>query len=186
MNNPRLAIRYAKSLIDLAMEQKKLKEVYNDILFLQTICTSSKEFVSILNSPVIKPDKKNKIIHALTTGKIDPLTDSFLKLLTLKGREISLPEIISSFIDQYNSINKIQKVKLTTAVAVGDEIKNTFIRDLKTEGVKEIQLESVVDPDIIGGFVLETQGKLIDASIARDLRDIRKQFMDNDYAFKLR
>ena len=107
MNNPRLAIRYAKSLIDLAMEQKKLKEVYNDILFLQSICRSSKEFVAILNSPVIKPDKKNKIIHAITTGKIDPLTESFLKLLTLKGREISLPEIINSFIDQYNSINKI-------------------------------------------------------------------------------
>jgi F-type H+-transporting ATPase subunit delta len=186
MNNPRLAIRYARSLVGLAQEQNKLEEVYKDMMFLQSICKSNRDFVAVLNSPVIKADKKSHIIEAITKGRIGNLTASFLKLLSLKGRDLNLPEIISAFIEQYNTIKKIRKVKITTAVAVSDEIKNTLLKDFKTDGVNEIQLESVVNPDIIGGFILEAEGKLVDASIARDLKDIQKQFLTNDYLFKLR
>ena len=186
MHNPRLAERYAKSLIDLSSEQKNLDEVYKDIIFLQTVCNTSKEFVAILNSPVIKPDKKSQILKAITENKVNKLTGSFIRLITIKGREINLPGIISSFIEQYNVIKKIRKVKLTTAVEVSDEIKNSFIKDLKTEGIKEIQLQSIIDPAIIGGFILETDGKLADASVAKDLRDIKKQFANNEYIYNLR
>ena len=61
MLNPRLAGRYAKSLIDLANEQNQLEPVYNDMLLLQSICKNSPEFVSILKSPVIPSDKKELI-----------------------------------------------------------------------------------------------------------------------------
>jgi F-type H+-transporting ATPase subunit delta len=186
MNNPRLAIRYAKSLIGLAQEKNKLEEVYKDIIFLQGICKSSREFVVILNSPVIKPDKKNQILQAITKGKISEMTSGFLRLLTIKGRELNLPEIISAFIAQYNTIKKIRKVKITTAVAVSDDIKNTLLKEFKTSEINEIQLESVVNPNIIGGFIIETDGKLVDASVSRDLKDIQKQFLRNDYLFKLR
>jgi F-type H+-transporting ATPase subunit delta len=186
MNNPRLAIRYARSLVGLAQEQKKLEEVYKDMMFLQSVCKSNRDFVAVLNSPVIKADKKSHIIEAITNGRIGTLTASFLKLLSLKGRDLNLPEIISAFIEQYNTIKKIRKVRITTAVAVSDEIKNALLKDFKTAEVNEIQLESVVNPDIIGGFILEAEGKLVDASIARDLKDIQKQFLTNDYLFKLR
>jgi F-type H+-transporting ATPase subunit delta len=186
MNNPRLAIRYAKSLVELAQEQKKLDEVYKDMMFLQSICKSNRDFVAVLNSPVIKADKKSQIIEAVTKGQIGTLTASFLKLLSLKGRDLNLPEIISAFIEQYNTIRKIKKVKITTAVAISDEIKNTLLKDFKTSDINDIQVESVVDPEIIGGFILETEGKLVDASVSRDLKDIQKQFQSNDYIFKLR
>jgi F-type H+-transporting ATPase subunit delta len=186
MNNPRLAIRYAKSLVELAQEQKKLDEVYKDMMFLQSICKSNRDFVAVLNSPVIKADKKSQIIEAVTKGSIGNLTASFLKLLSVKGRDLNLPEIISAFIEQYNTIKKIKKVKITTAVAISDEIRNTLLKDFKTSDINDIQVDSVVDPEIIGGFILETDGKLVDASVSRDLKDIQKQFQSNDYIFKLR
>jgi len=186
MNNPRLAIRYAKSLVGLAQEQNKLEEVYKDVMFLQAICKSNRDFVAVLNSPVIKADKKSHIIEAVTKDKIGTLTSSFLKLLSIKGRDLNLPEIISAFIEQYNTIKKIRKVKITTAVAISDEIKNSLLKDFKTSDINDIQVESVVNPDIIGGFILETEGKVVDASVARDLKDIHKQFESNDYIFKLR
>ena len=187
MTNPRLAIRYSKSLLDLAQEKGQLEEAFNDMKLLDTICKSSREFRNVLNSPIIKEDKKNKIIEAVTAGKISKLTASFIKLLGIKNRESNLPEIISAFIDQYNVAKGIHKVKLTTAVDISDEIKNDFINKIKiSEGIKNIELETVVDESLVGGFVLEMEGYLADSSIRRDLNDVQKQFMNNDYIQKLR
>lgn len=187
MTNPRLAIRYAKSLLDLAQEQGKLEEVFNDIKMLDNICKSSREFANVLKSPIIKEDKKNKIIESVTEGRISLLTSSFIKLLGSKGRESNLVEIISAFIDQYNIVKGIHKVKLTTAVEVSDAVKNDFISKIKaSEGIENIELEASVDDSLVGGFVLEMEGWKADASIRRDLMDVQKQFLNNDYIQKLR
>ena len=187
MTNPRLAIRYAKSLLDLAQEQGKLEEVYTDIKMLDNICKSSREFANVLKSPIIKEYKKNKIIESVTEGRISLLTSSFIKLLGSKGRESNLVEIISAFIDQYNIVKGIHKVKLTTAVEVSDAVKNDFISKIKaSEGIENIEMETSVDDSLVGGFVLEMEGWKADASIRRDLMDVQKQFLNNDYIQKLR
>lgn len=187
MQNPRLAQRYAKSLVDLSEEMNQLDPVYEDIVLLHKICNQSREFVLMLKSPIISADKKNKIITAVTKNKISKISDTFIKLLCAKNRESLLPEIISSFIEQYNTIRGIHKVKLTTAIAVTEEIKSAFIEKIETEyAIKNIVLETNVNENLIGGFVLEMEGKLIDASILRDLNDIKKQFANNDWIHKLR
>ncbi len=187
MTNPRLAVRYAKSLLDLAAEQNQLDAVFNDMKLLDNICKTNSDFANVLKSPIIKADKKNKIIDSVTTGRISTLTASFIKLLGGKGRESNLPEIISAFIEQYNISKGIHKAKLTTAVELTETMKNDFIAKIKTaEGVENIELETAVNESLIGGFVLEMEGKLADASILRDLRDVKKQFLNNDYIHRLR
>jgi F-type H+-transporting ATPase subunit delta len=70
---------------------------------------------------------------------------------------------------------------------VSDEIKNSFIQKIKgATDIKFIELESKVNEKLIGGFTLEMDGKLIDASILRDIKDVKKQFANNDYINKLR
>jgi F-type H+-transporting ATPase subunit delta len=187
MNNPRLATRYAKSLLDLATEQGQVDAVYADMKLLQAIFKSNPDFTAVLRSPIIKADKKGKIVDAVTTGRIGTLSAAFNTLLMKKGREENLPEIAGAFIEQYNSINGIRKVKLTTATAITEELKNTILSQVKGDTpVEKIELETAVKDELIGGFVLETGGTLVDASILRDLKDIRKQFMNNDYIHKLR
>ncbi len=187
MANPRLARRYAKSLIDLAVELNQLNIVHDDIMLLDSICKQSREFVVMLKSPIIPGDKKYKVIQALIHEKISRTTQTFIKLVNSKNRESGLPEIISAFIEQFNKIKGIHKVKLTTATAVSDEIKNSFINQIESSAsINNIELESIVDEKIIGGFVLEMEGKLVDASILRDLNDVKKQFQNNDYIHKLR
>ena len=97
MPNPRLAARYAKSLIDLSTERGQLEKVYTDMQFLQAICKQSSEFVNLLRSPIIKADKKDAIIQAITKGRIGELTKAFMKLVVSKGRERDMPEIINGF-----------------------------------------------------------------------------------------
>ena len=111
MQNPRLSERYAKSLIDLSTELKQLDAVHEDMVLLQSICKQSREFVLMLNSPIINADKKHKIINAITDGKISKITQTFIQLLCSKNRETNLPGIVASFIEQFNKIKGIHKVK---------------------------------------------------------------------------
>ena len=104
-----------------------------------------------------------------------------------KGRESNLPEIAAAFITQYKQKKNIYIVKLTTATTVSDDLKNAIINQVKaTSGMQNIELETFIDEKIIGGFVLQTGDKLIDASIAYDLRNIAKQFDNNDFIYKIR
>lgn len=187
MHNPRLAGRYAKSLIDLAREKDQLEEVYQDMLLLQGICRSSRPFVNLLKSPIIKADKKAQILNEITRDKISHITNSFNNLMIAKGREETLPEIIEAFINMYNGIKGIFKVKLTTAQPVSEELKQNIVnRFTATTAMQNIELEAVVKEELIGGFMLEFNNNLIDASVLRDLRDIKKQFMENIYIQKIR
>ena len=187
MNNPRLAQRYAKSLIDLAKEMNQLEEVYNDVLFLQKVVKISREFVAMLDSPVINSDKKISIISAISGNNISKITDSFIKLLCRKNREDNLPGILTSFVEQYNRFKGIHTARLTTAVPVSDLIQKEFESKIKaSSNIHYLKLETKVNEKLIGGFVLEMDGKLVDASILRDLNDVKKQFDNNEYMHKLR
>ncbi len=187
MQNPRLAGRYAKSLVDLAIEQGKLDVIYNDMLGLQHICNSSDEFVQMIKSPIVKGDKKQAIVKAVTGGNIDTMTEGFVNLVITKGREFFLPEIISSFISIYKEKNNINDVVLTTSEPIEEDLKKALeIKIAQQLQGKKIELKTLVNPALIGGFVLEANNNLFDASILRDLNDIKKQFLKNEYVPDIR
>ena len=80
MPNLRLANRYAKSLVDLAIEKDQLETVYTDMKYLQAVCAVSKEFVNLLRSPVVQTDKKRAILKAITLDKVSELISLFNNL----------------------------------------------------------------------------------------------------------
>ena len=187
MNNPRLAGRYAKSLLDLATEQNQVDIVYADMKWLHSICKSNPDFVMVLKSPIIKPLVKAKIIGSITDGRVNKLTTAFIELLVKKAREINLPEIAMAYIDQFNKLRNIHKVKITTAEPISDDMMQNIMTNVKAiPGTQTYEVETHIDNELIGGFLLETDGTLVDASILRDLKDIQKQFMNNDYLHRIR
>lgn len=187
MPNPRLANRYAKSLLDLSLEKGQLEKVFADMQWLQAVCKSSREFINLLRSPVIKGDKKIKILDIVTDGNISDLTAAFNRLLVRKTRESHLPEIITAFISQYKRHKNIHTVKLTTATPVSENLKNEIMEHIRDNSdMKNIELETSVDENLIGGFVLQAGDKLVDGSIAYDLKTIARQFENNDFIYKVR
>jgi F-type H+-transporting ATPase subunit delta len=187
MPNPRLAGRYAKSLVDLAIERHQLEEVYNDMQYLKAVLKSSPELVNVLRSPIINSDKKQNILTGITKANISELTAAFNTLLISKNREEYIPEIIVAVIGLYNQLKGIHTVKLTTAAALSEELKASIVDKLKAEtSMQRIELETHIKEELIGGFVLEFNNNLVDASIARDLRDISKQFSQNIYVQQIR
>jgi len=187
MPNPRLASRYAKSILDLAVEKDQLETVYADVQWLQQLLKKSRDFANLLRSPIIKNERKEKIVDAVINGKVSEVTGSFVHLLITKGRENNLAEIITAFIAQYKQHKNIYTVKLTTAVPVTDELKKSIIDQIrKTSEMQNIELETTVDQNLIGGFVLQAGDKLIDTSVAYDLKQIARQFENNDFVYRIR
>lgn len=187
MQNPRLASRYAKSLLDLAVEQNQLDATLADVQQIDSVCQQSREFTNMLRSPIITADKKKAVINAVFGNNLAPLSKAFITLIADKGRESALPEITESFIKQYRELKNIRTVRLVTAAPVNDSFKESVRAKIVSslEGAT-IEIKEEVNPDLIGGFVLEMDDKLFDASIRRDLNDVRKQFLKNFYVSELR
>jgi len=187
MQNPRLAARYAKSLLDLAQEQNSLEATLNDVKILDNVSQESRDFTNMLKSPIINADKKQDILNALFGSRLSPLTQAFVKLLVSKGRESNLPEITAAFIQQYKEMKNIKMVKLTTAAPLNDTVKNAILNKVTASlQNSSVELKEMVNPDLIGGFVLEMDDKLFDASIRRDLNDVKNQFLKNIYVSEIR
>ena len=182
MQNPRLASRYAKSLLQLAVEQNQLDSTLADMQLLAAICQQSHDFLNMLRSPIIKADKKQHIIDAVVGQNINQLSQAFMKLLISKGREENLDEIAEAFIGQYKELKNIRTVKLTTAAPVTDAVKASILQKLLGNiPQNEIDLKTDVDPSLIGGFIVELEDKLIDSSVRRNLNEIKSQLTKNLY-----
>ncbi len=178
MSVQRIASRYAKSIIELAQEQQQLELIYNDMLGMEQL-TENRDFRVLLRSPVVNPSRKQQAVDAVMgTGKFQKLTTGFVRLLIAKGRERFLPETIQAFIEQYKQIKNISSVRVTTAVPVSEKLLAEIRRRLFANGKTDdqIEMETIVDPDIIGGIILEFDGKLLDASVADSLVEMKKEF----------
>lgn len=176
----RIASRYAKSLLDLAKEKGKLDAIRNDIQDFSEIL-KNRDFLMMVKSPIINTEKKAQIFNTFFKDKYNEITTGFFNIILRKGREKYLPEIADQFMDQYKVLNHISTVYLTTAVEITEEklaqIKSKLIESDITD--EKIELITKVDPDIIGGFVIEIGDKLYDASVTHKLDKLRKEFSDN-------
>ena len=186
MQQSRLAVRYAKSLLDLATEQKSVDALFADMQCVFNTCKNNVELLQVLNSPIIHADKKIAILSAIFNATIQPITQSFIALIVKKGREAKLYEISAAFIALVKELKQIKTVKITTASAINDSIKQQLATKIAAgfEG-KTVELETAMNADLIGGFVIEMDDKLYDASIRKELNDIKNQFTNNSYISRI-
>lgn len=181
MRESKLAARYAKALLEIAIEKKELDKVHQDILSFQQ-ASESREFVLMLKSPIINESKKLSVLNRIFGSGISEITASFFKIVVRKGRESYLIGLADEFIKQYNKHNEILTATFTTAVKVEDTIIESIKGLLKkSTSMKEVALEAQVDENIIGGFVLQYRDNLLDASVSGKLNTLKKQFTDKSY-----
>jgi F-type H+-transporting ATPase subunit delta len=174
-----VANRYAKSLLQLAVEKGQLEKVYADMLFVQDVCEKHKDFVSFLNSPIIKTDKKLSVLKEIFKGHLSEMSLGFFTILAGKRRESYTGEIAKAFIAQYKEHKNILTAVITSAVGIDSTVKAKVLELVKQTTKGEVELVEKVDKDLIGGFVLRIGDKQVDASVSRKLNDLRKTFTEN-------
>lgn len=177
----RLGDRYAKSIIDLALERGELDAVRNDFAYIRALCKQSPDFVAMLKSPLINSTKKDKIIKAVLGGKLSKMTEMLVEIIVRKKREGYLPDIANRFFVQHDLEKNVTRGILTSAAPLSEELIariNVIVeRDLKTT----FKVEEKIDPDLIGGFVLRVGDNLFDGSVSYNLRQLKQEFEKNPY-----
>ena len=173
-----VAYRYAKSLMELAIESKQLEAVRADMKTIEQVCKENREFILILNSPVIKTDKKLAVLSSLFKGKISELSLSFLNLITNKHRESLVSEIALAFDEQYKINKNIFTAVVTTAKGLDAATKQKVMDLVKSQMNGEVELTEKIDPSTIGGFILKIGDKQVDKTVARQLNNLKKELVN--------
>jgi F-type H+-transporting ATPase subunit delta len=182
MSINRIAGRYAKSLIDLAVDKNILEVVKSDVETFSKMA-ENRDLYLLLKSPIINATKKEQIFKALFGDKFNVLTNSFMTLILKKGREAYLPEIAKEFTKQYKALIGLTSVKLITASPL-DEANLAVIKSrliASNETAKDVEITTSVDPSILGGFIFQIGDKLYDNSIVHKLNQIKKSVSNKDY-----
>ena len=170
-----VASRYAKSLLDLAVEKNQLDEVYADMLYIKELCAQSKEFTQFLNSPIINVDKKIATLKIVFEKKLNVMSAGFISIVTSKHRESIIPQISGSFIEQYKTHKNILTAIVTSANGLDAATKQKALDLVKSQLNGEVELIERVDANLIGGIILKIGDKQIDKSVSRQLANLKKE-----------
>lgn len=182
MAESRVSHRYAKSLIDLALEKGQLEQVSEDMrLVLETI-RANHELSVVLRSPVIKTDKKQIIMKALFGGKIGVITTEFIDIITRKRREGELEGIADAFVAQYRKHKQILTAVITTAQGLDEKLRAQVLEIVKKSAAgNSVELIEKTNKELLGGFIIRIGDKQVDASVIRQIRNLERSFSENPY-----
>lgn len=181
MSDFKLAERYAKPLLDLAKEQGVVDDIYRDFSLLKLTCDQNSELAAVLQNPVIRGYKKLGILKALFESKFNALSIKMFEVMARKNRESILYTVSQAFIKMYQDYKGIAVVTLETAIPFEPSQKEQLIKKLESSLKKTIELKEVVNPNLIGGFVIHIGNSQIDSSIKSTLQRIKMNFIDNLY-----
>ena len=181
MKQSRATIRYAKSLIDISEENGVIDSSYDDMVLVNSLCSSNKDLINLLKTPIVKTDLKVKILKELFSNSVSSLTLSFIVLITNKKRESILAEISSSFISLYKSKKNIKEVTVTTALPLDETMRKELMNYVKAQNNSNIELIEKVDESLIGGAIIRMGDTQLDASVSSKLKILRQKFSENLY-----
>lgn len=181
MRETRVSHRYAKSLMDLAIEQGQLEKVKADMQLVLNTVRENRDLEVLLKSPVVKTDKKQDILKAIFGSHVSPITMGFMDIITRKRREGQLEAIAAGVLSQYNEYKKVLTAVITTAAGLDDKLRKQVIDLVKQSLKSEVELVEKVDSSLIGGFVLRVGDKQVDSSIIRQIRKLERSFSENPY-----
>ncbi len=182
MSVSRIAFRYAKSLFDLAKTEGNLDKVHEDILYIRKV-SELPDFSSVMKNPLIKEEKKEDIFKAVFSSKVSQLTLNTLMVMAEHNREAYIVDFCRKFHLLYNEEKHISSVILTSSAELSQSTIDSIMSEFRSKGLieSEVELKTVIDPNIIGGFILQFNDQVYNSSIAYKLEQIRTKFNENLY-----
>jgi F-type H+-transporting ATPase subunit delta len=176
MNESQISVRYAKALFQSASEQQLLDKVNMDMEVLTSTC-KLEDFQYMLVVPTLQPSQKIKLLRSIFEKHLSKISYSMIDLVVKNKREAYLPGIARNFMDLYRKEKGIRTATLVTAQAVDESAMNGIRTLIRKAYDSEVELSSSVAEDVIGGFILTIEDMRYDASVASNLRKLKKQLL---------
>ncbi len=176
-----LSKRYAQAVFDLSIETNITDKIAKDLALIKEVLEENRQLRKIMGNPVLDDTKKATLLVTIFGKHVEELTAHFLHLITRKGRASYLLSICIAFNEIYKNYKNILSAELVTAIKADVQIRKSVISKLTNLSDKTIELNETIDEDIMGGFVIKFEDYQYDASVANQLRRLKKEFSDNLY-----
>lgn len=171
----RAAIRYAKAILDIAQTSGKAEAVNNDMKSIVVAVAESAELKDFLSNPVIKMEVKKSALSEIFSS-VQTETQSLFNLLYENKRYEILEAIAVQYTKLYDVSNGVEVAKVTTAFPITPELETKVLAKIAEFSTKKITIENIVDPSIIGGFILRVGDQQYNASVAIKLSELKREF----------
>lgn len=178
MSESRAAIRYAKAILDLAVDNKATDAVEKDMRAVVATVSESKELRDMLASPVISSTSKKEALHKIFKGS-NAVSEGLITMLVDNKRVAMLNEVALKYIILNEQLKGKDVAFVTTAVPMNATLEKKILKQVTSITGKEVTIENKVDESIIGGFVLRVGDLQYDASIANKLNNIKREFTNS-------
>jgi len=178
MSESRAAIRYAKAILDLAVDNKATDAVEKDMRSIVGTISESKELRDMLASPVISNTAKKEALHKIFKGS-NAISEGLTTMLVDNKRVAILNEVALKYIILNEQLKGKDVAFVTTAVTMNAALEKKVLKQVTSITGKEVTIENKIDESIIGGFVLRVGDLQYDASIANKLNNIKREFTNS-------
>ena len=165
---------YARSLFEVARDEDKLDDVREQLGEIADAVSENHDLQVFFFSPYFSSDEKVEGLSKVISGA-DETVANFLKLLVEKHRMPALFRIRQRFEALWQEENKVLPVQVTSAIELDKKTVNDIGKQIGHKTGRKVELTSAVDPDILGGLVLQVGNSVLDASIRNRLESLRKQ-----------
>lgn len=168
-----ISVRYARALLKSASDTKIEDRVYNDMSLLAKSYIEVPELRHTIDNPMLAKDKKQILLETAVGGEnASALSRSFIALVLKEERESMIQFMANSYVTLYRKQKNIIRGKLTTAVSVSPTMEHKMQKMVESNTQGTVEFETEVNPDIIGGFILEYDTYRMDASVKSKLNNI--------------
>jgi F-type H+-transporting ATPase subunit delta len=165
--------RYARALIELGSEKKKVEPFADEMNRVLAAFTEEEALPTVLESPTYSYEKRSAILQDLAKQlKLSPMIKNFLGLLLEKNRLRFLPQIQKDYRKFADEISGVLRARVTSAAEIDPEQAKVIRSTLEKQTGKKVELETQVDPSLIGGLRAEIGGKVFDGSLLTQLSRI--------------
>lgn len=178
MTGARAAIRYAKAVLSLASDRKTADAVNTDMKLIANTIAQSEDLSNALQSPVIGSAVKKSVLLEVFK-KSDETTLNLIDTLITNNRIDILGDVAKKYNQLFDQSKGIELATVTTAIPLTDVLKQKVLAKAKELTGKDIEVESIVDESIIGGFILRIGDIQYNASIANQLSKLKREFTLN-------
>lgn len=176
MLSSKVAKRYAQGLLEFASETNAVDPVFEEMKQVVKIMDSSKELNSFLNTPFIETKKKIETADQIFNG-FSQASKNFIFLIIKHGRENQLKNIAQQYIDNVEDMKGIQRVTVTSASELSKENIDKILRSTHLlDHSKPYDLKTILNPELVGGYILRVGDQQVDASVKSKLSQLRKDF----------
>lgn len=164
---------YAQALMSLGQSNNLVDRFGDDVNSILSTLNESSDLQQFIVNPLIKPDAKKAVLQQVFGESVHPFTKNFLMLLVDRRRVMFLDGICKQYQVLLRKLKQTVLAEVTSTVDLSDDQKNAIRDRVKTmTGAHQVDLETKLDPELIGGVIIRVGSQVIDASLRGQLRRI--------------